>query len=115
MGQSDESPRALRQCFSLQIRPAEFGDDDMGVVTGGGDGTMQVGDDAGNRAAFRGRVAGDDGAAALGGVSAADEIELAAGGAELAGPEALGIAGTLQIDLQGGVYRGGFRGSGFRA
>src|ERR1700739_4900002 len=105
MYMADHRGGALSQRLALEVGPAEFGDDDLGVVAWRRDRAVQARHDPGDGAARRGGVAGNDRSAMAGGPSTTHEIELAARRAILATIHALGIAGALQVDLPGPVYR----------
>src|SRR5688572_19742227 len=64
MRDADQRLRPLAQGFSLEIDPAVFGDDDVGVVAGSRDRPLEPGDDPRDGPLLGRGMAGDDGLAA---------------------------------------------------
>src|ERR1700691_5231228 len=75
----------------------------MSVDARRGHWTIKAGDDARYPAFGCGRVAGDDRLSGAGGIGTPHEVELPPRGAVLVAEHVLGVDGTGQVDLQGGV------------
>src|SRR3546814_244297 len=105
MRDRDQAARAFGERLALEFGGAEFGDDDVDVTARGGDRAGQAGDDLAERAALGGCRQRDDRAATARTRTGTDEVDLAAGAAQIRAAALLGVDLAGEIDFERRVDR----------
>src|SRR3546814_8454521 len=105
MRDRDQAARAFGERLALEFGGAEFGDDDVDVTARGGDRAGQAGDDLAERAALGGGRQRDDRAATARTRTGTDEVDLAAGAAQIRAAALLGVDLAGEIDFECGIDR----------